>query len=125
MKLKTLNIDEIFNGNEVDQNKVDQMIEHGIEKLSPIVVIKETEDFYTAIDGNHRLQAYYQSEEETIQAYIMPYEVIEFIEENGFELASGTAAIYKINGYTDEELINGGNSNFYQVGEILEFMKNC
>jgi hypothetical protein len=124
MKLKSLNVNEIFNGNEVEQCKVEKMIEHGIENLSPIVVIKEAENYYTAIDGNHRLEACNQSEEETIQAYIMPYSVIEFIEENGFEIASGTAAIYKLNGYTDEDLINGYNSFDYQVGEILEFMKS-
>jgi hypothetical protein len=124
MKLKSLNVNEIFNLHEVDQNKVEQMIKHGIEKLSPIIVLKESEDYYIAIDGNHRLEAYNQSEEETIQAYIIPQNVIEFIEENGFEMASGSAAIYKLNGYTDEDLINGGNSFVYQVGEILEFMKS-
>jgi hypothetical protein len=124
MKLKSLNVNEIFNAHEVDQNTVEQMIDYGIEKLSPIVVFKECENYYVVVDGNHRLEAYNQSEEEEIQAYIIPQNVIEFIEENGFEMASGTAAIYKLNGYTDEDLINGGNSFVYQVGEILEFMKN-
>lgn len=120
MKLVELNIGEIFTSHEVDQNKVEQMIEYGIEKLSPIIVIKK--GYYTPIDGNHRLVAYEQSEEETIQAYIMPFSVIEFIEENGFEIASAIAAFYKFIGYTDEDLIDGTNANDYQVEEILEFM---